>query len=243
LLLLSLFCPGGAERLEDLMYSKYPLLACMVLALGVVSPASATVINTYTSLAAWSAVTAMGFTTIPFSSASYGSSLSLLGATFTTDGIQALQVLDTTGNAFWGYGTGFAINVVAPSNAVPTIHVTLTTPVTSFGLNLTTVGPYNDPLTVTANGVSYSIPSFSPTGGGFAFFGATFDAPITSFDITGTTNAYLFADNISFGTSTDPGSGGGTDPSPTPEVATLLMIGTGLISMRMMNKRMHLFGA
>lgn len=224
------------------MHSKYSAMACLAFTFATLSPASATVINTYSDLASWNAVST-GLTSIPFSSASYGSSLSLFGATFTTDGIEALQVLDTTGNLYWGYGTGFAINVVAPSNAVPVIHVSLSTPVTSFGLNLTTVGPWGDPLTVTVNGVSYNVPSFSPTAGGFAFFGATFDAPISSFDITGTTGDYLFADNISFGTSADTGGGsGGTDPTDTPEVATLLMIGTGLISMRIMSKRMHLFG-
>jgi hypothetical protein len=225
------------------MYSKYPLLACMALAFGVVSPASATVINTYTSLAAWSAVTAAGFTTIPFSSTFFGNSLSLAGTTFSTSSSNPFTVLDTSGSSFWNYGTGLALQL--PSNSIqPILQVALPTGITSFGLNLTTVSPYNDPnLTVTADGVSYQVPSFSPTGGGFAFFGATFDAPITSFTVTATAGDYLFADNISFGTSTDPGSGGSTDPSPTPEVATLLMIGTGLISMRMMNKRMHLFGA
>jgi hypothetical protein len=48
---------------------------------------------------------------------------------------------------------------------------------------------------------------------------------------------------LSFGTNDDPGSGPVTPPATTPEAATLLMIGSGLICMRMMNKRMHLFGA
>jgi hypothetical protein len=83
------------------------------------------------------------------------------------------------------------------------------------------------------NGVSYNITSFSPTGGGFAFFGATFDEPIASFTVTSTAGDFLFVDNISFGAAGPVGT--------TPEVATLLMIGAGLISMRMMSKRMHLF--
>ena len=219
------------------MFAKSSLVASLVFALGALSSASAAVIHTYSNSTLWTAATT-GITSIPFSTSSYGSSLSLSGATFTSDGVQAIQVVDTTGSLYWGYGTGYAIEVVS-SNVQPIIHVTLAAGVTSFGLNLTTVSPYGDALKVTAGGVVYNIPSFSPTGGGFAFFGATFDAPITSFDVTGTATDFLFIDNVSFGTQN---GGAPVDPSPTPEVATLLMIGTGLIGMRTMSKRMHFFG-
>jgi len=219
------------------MFSKFSLIALLVFALTAVSPASATAINTYSSYTAWAATTAAGFTTIPFSASFYGSSFSLSGATFTTDGTEALQVMNTTGSLYWDYGTGFALDVIAPVNVPPVIHVTLASAATSIGFNLTTVSPYNAPLQVTVAGVSYSIPSFSPTGGGFAFFGVTFDAPVTSFDVQGTAGDYLFTDNIAFGTYNP------IDPSPTPEAASLLMIGSGLIGMRIMGKKMHLFGA
>jgi hypothetical protein len=229
------------------MHSKYSLMASIALTFGVFSPASAamidpTLLDTFTTQAAWAAVS-LGLTTIPFSSTFYGTSLALSGATFTTSASDPFFVMDTTGSSYWGYGTGLAIEV--PSNNLqPILQVALPAGTTSFGLNLTTVSPYNDSLTVTVNGVSYNITSFSPTGGGFAFFGATFDAPITSFAVASTTGDYLFADNVSFGTNDDPGPGGtGGPPSATPEAATLLMIGSGLIGMRMMNKRMHLFGA
>lgn len=211
------------------MHSKYSLMACMAFTLGVLSPASADVINTYSDLNSWENVSTNVTSTV-FSGTSYGSSLSLSGLTLTTGADQDLQVIDTTGSPIWDYGTGLTLLVDGPNTEQPVVNIALPTGTTSFGLNLSTVNPYDDPLTVTVNGVSYSITSFSPTGGGFAFFGATFDAPITSFTIASTTGDILLADSISFGTSAD-----------TPEAATLLMIGAGLISMRIMNKRMHLF--
>jgi hypothetical protein len=222
------------------MLSKLSVLACFVFVTGMVPRASATLITTYTDEPTWAAATAAGFTSIPFTGAFFGPSLTLSGATFTTDGTGNLQVINTTGSSFWDYGTGWAIDPV--SSGQPVIHVTLAAGVTSFGLNITTVSPNNDHLTITANDVTYNVPSFSPSGGGFAFFGATFDAPITSFDIKSTAGDFLFADNISFGTVAD------TPPPPpppseTPEVASLFMIGSGLVGMRLLNKRMHLFGA
>jgi len=222
------------------MFSKFSLIALLVFALAVLSPASATVINTYSSYTAWAAETVPGFTTIPFTAAFYGASLSLSGATFTTGNSEELDAMNTTAS-YWNYGLPYMLSVVAPSNLAPLINVALPSNITSIGLNLTTVSPYDDPLTVTVNGVSYSITSTSPTGG-LAFFGATFDAPITSFQIQSTAGDYLLTNNFSFGTQNDTSGSGGGDPSPTPEATSLLMIGSGLVGMRIMGK-MHLFGA
>ena len=225
------------------MHSRYSLLAYIALTFGIVSSASADVINTYSSESAWAAETVPGFTTIAFPSTAlnFNSSnpLTLSGATFTTIGSDIVYEIAQNSSSYWDYIPGGGELETSPPSGPPTIIVTLPTATTSFGLNLTTVGPYNDPLTLTVNGISYSITSFAPSVG-FAFFGATFNAPITSFEIQSTAGDYLLADNVSFGTQDDT-SGTGGDPSPTPEVATLLMIGAGLISMRMMNRRMHLF--
>ena len=224
------------------MRVKNSLVVCLVFAFfSVLLPASATVINTYSSESLWATETVAGFTTISFSVPFYGSSISDDGATFTTDSMSNLEVFNTT-QSYWDYAP-YALIPVAPATDPPTIFVSLPSNVTSIGFNLTTDSPYNDPLTVTINGVSYSVPS-TPPSGGFAFFGATFTTPITSFEIQSTAGDYLLTNNFSFGTEDDTsGSGGPGNPSPTPEAASLLMIGAGLIGMRLASKRMHLFGA
>jgi|HubBroStandDraft_6_1064221.scaffolds.fasta_scaffold106360_2 hypothetical protein len=214
------------------MHSRYSLLGYIALTFGIVSPASADVINTYSDVGSWTLATTV-LATIPFSvSAPFENSLTLSGATFSTSGVETFDVVDTTGSPYWGYGTGLALEILS-SNVQPVLQVTLPTGTTSFGLNLSALG---DLVTITVNGTPFTIPTVNSSNGSFAFFGATFDAPITSFTISAATEDFLFVDNVSFGTVNT-----GGDPSPTPEVATLLMIGAGLISMRMMNKRMHLF--
>jgi hypothetical protein len=71
----------------------------------------------------------------------------------------------------------------------------------------------------------------TPTSG--AFFGITTTASFTSFTITGqSTIDKLTLDDISIG------SAGSSDVSPTPEAATLLLVGTGLFMMGYLRRRM-----
>src|SRR5271165_2156336 len=103
------------------MHSKYSVIACMAFTLGVLSPASAGVINTYSDLTSWENVSTNVTSTV-FSGPSDGSSLSLSGLTLTTGADENLQVLDTNGSEFWDYGTGLALFVDGPNTSQPVIN-------------------------------------------------------------------------------------------------------------------------
>ena len=135
------------------------------------------------------------------------------------------------------------------------LHIDLPTAVTAVSLNLMTWqyaswgNASGDDVAVSVNGtpvgtVSTKIWTYSsanPTPGSLyalpTWYGITSDTPINYIDLS--TAGTLLIDNFSFG---DLLSGGTGDPPPpdtgeTPEATTLIMIGTGLLSMRYMKKR------
>jgi len=77
------------------------------------------------------------------------------------------------------------------------------------------------------------------------FFGVTTDTPISQVRITlnsgFTNNTYGLFDNFGYGAAETSGGGGtGTDPGPTeetPEVATTVLLGAGLLMMRWLKRR------
>lgn len=156
------------------------------------------------------------------------------------------------------WNTGAVLRGPTAWNGTSNIHIDLPTAVTAVSLNLMTwqYGASSGEaqggnVTFSINGspvdiVSTKVWSYSsdpPTPGTLyalpTWYGITSDTPINYIDLS--TAGTLLIDNFSFG---DLLSGpSGEDPPPqdpgadTPEATTLIMIGTGLLSMRYMKKR------
>jgi len=225
------------------------LLALAALAL-IVTPAYSTTV-TYTDLASWTAATA-GDQTIDFLGKANGNliqdysngGLSYTDVQFFGIGTGTpLEILDSSAAAFsWAnFGSGEAL--IQPTNRgvndpVPYIHVTFTTPVTAFGSDLFTTSSYGMTFSITVAGATYTAPTFSlPTR---AFFGVTSDTPISSadFQLQGTTptgGSIAFLDNFTYGSA----QAVGPPPDDTPEAATMLLIGSGLLGLVILGKRMR----
>jgi len=212
-----------------------------------VAPAFATVISTYSSQASWSAASS-GVQTVDFEGlAPYHSvsgtlySLTLDGVTFSAvqgAGSYGMQVVDTNFSQWANFGTNDAL-WLTPMNTspAPSFHIVLPSAVTSFSMNLMSYSPGGLSFSVTAGGSTFTVPTYTvPTPG---FFGATFDTPVTTIDVTplGVVSANgtdPLLDNFSFGAAT----GGQTDPgSDAPEAGTLMMIGSGLVGLTAITRR------
>jgi hypothetical protein len=225
------------------------LLALITLAWNV-TPAYSTVV-TYNDLASWSAATS-GDQTINFTGKANGgaiqdysnatgvaySDVQFIGITANGYG---LDVPDTNIMTWYSFGTGEAL--AQPTNrgasdAVPYIHVVFTTPVTAFGLNLFSYSSNGMSFAATLQGTNYTIATSAtapPT-----FWGVTSDTPISSvnFALQGTTpngGSVAFLDNLTYGAA----STGGPPPDQTPEAATLLLIGSGLLGLVIVGKRIR----
>jgi hypothetical protein len=206
--------------------------------------ARATTITTYSSYTNWSQATASGFQTINFagdapsgSVQSYPGGLSQDGVEFygyNSSGTSDLQVIDTSAFSYYDWGTGDApiqsLNRPNSSSPLPYIDIVLPANITSLGLNLFTASPEALNFTITVAGNQYSVPTYSqPT---LAFWGITSSTAISSIQLTlaGTTynggSSELLA-NFSFG-----------DMVAAPEAATYLMIGSGLIGLVLLRKRL-----
>jgi hypothetical protein len=204
-------------------------------------PAHSTIITTYSIRANWLAALT-GQQTLDFSglapangSTTYPSGVSLAGGTITfTAANGTLQAIDTGINSFFNYGTGVALSIFYDrpnaGSPVANFHVVLPAGVTAFGVDLFTVSPHALSYSVVAAGGTYTVPTFAPQT--VAFFGVTADAPIMNVDLTvlgtvfngGTTG---LIDNFSFGTAVQ----------DTPEVASMVMIGSGLVLLAVLGKR------
>ena len=150
-----------------------------------------------------------------------------------------LQVLDTTGSPYYDFGTGNALmqDMTRPNSnsPLPYIQVNFTTPVTAFGANLFTNSPRGTSFAVTVLGTQYTVATSTtapPT-----FWGITSDTPISSVDFTllGTSptgGTWAFLDNFTYGTASP-------DQTETPEGATMLLIGSGLLGLAILGKKMR----
>ena len=211
------------------------------------SLASATILQTFTARTTWEAATS-GRVDIDFSSLSlplgyqsYGTSSGL-----TTGGVTIVGVLDSStyylyalnppSGADENFGTGQLIR--GPEYRTTSyLRISLPTATTSFGIDLMTAFPRAESFTIQLDGVDVgsviTTNSSTPT-----FFGVTTTGPISEVTIrlnSGTLNntSGLF-DNIGYGAA---GSGGGGGGGETPEVATMLGAGSGLLLMRWMARR------
>jgi hypothetical protein len=214
-------------------------------------PAYSTTITTYSTAASWQAATAAGYQTDTFTGlAPAGGDTAYTSPTgvtasgvefigYNSAGSSDIQVVDTSAFTWFNFGSGDALlqSTDRPnsSSPLPYINIVLPASVTALGLNLFTTSPNALSYTITVAGNQYTVPTFSqPT---LAFWGITSDTPITSLQLAlqGTTynsSSNELLDNFSFGTA------GSDDLSQAPEAGTYLMIGTGLIGLVILRKRM-----
>ncbi|MBV8820898.1 MAG: hypothetical protein JO022_21235, partial [Acidobacteriaceae bacterium] len=148
---------------------------------------------------------------------------------------------------YYNFGTGGSlrgpVNDRASSTAfLPYIHVILPANVTAVATDLMTVSPNNVPFKVTlSDGESFTVQD-NAVRPATTFFGVTADSPIAYIDFSlpsSSINAGTFAmlKDFSFGTASVGGaSGGGNDPADTPEAATMILIGTGLVTFGYMQR-------
>lgn len=216
-------------------------------------PAHATTITTYSSLASWQAATEAGYQTVTFSGLTpsntetpYYSSTGVTASGvdfigYNSSGTSDIEVVDTSGSNFtwydWGTGDAIIQNLDRPnsSSPLPYIDIVLPANVTAIGMDLWTTSPQALSYTITVDGNQYTVPTFSqPT---LAFWGITSDTPITSIQLTlqGTTyngsSNELMSDFV-FGTAE------AGDLQTAPEAGTYLLIGTGLIGLVALRKRL-----
>jgi len=188
---------------------------------------------------------ALTFSTITYEgfAGGYNSSVGLtiaavnfVGVTATSAPPYDLAVAASIAN--WGNGAALENNNPSPSGR---IIVSLPANVFAIGVNLfdasatTFLGPNGNGYQIGVNNGAMSSYTTSPATllPGSVFFGATSDIAFQSVTFmvpAGTFNVELALDNFEIG----------TQVAETPEVSTLLAIGTGLIAMRWMRRRRSL---
>jgi hypothetical protein len=136
-------------------------------------------------------------------------------------------------------GTGLNVNYDTSNGRTPGFEapaITVTTPVGGINAFFIQIGDTTSaaPITITLSDGSQitsvnSNPIDSPT-----FFAIAISHDITSFSISSASGS-VFLDALYYGASSltqdGDGSGSGSDSSQTPEAATLLMIGGGLLAL------------
>ena len=189
-----------------------------------VAPACATSITTYTDSTVWTAATSSGSTLIDFQNGN----LTNFGVSFV--GISGtLAVIDTSLYSWMNSTMGKAAYINSNSAPTPIIRILLPTSVTAFGFYLFTASPNSLPVTVSTLSQTFNV----TTNAGPTFFGATSDTPFSSIDVTlagAPQGTYELVDTFRFGTAA-------VQTDPTPEAATFLLIGSGLVGLMSLRKR------
>lgn len=221
------------------------LFSSIVLA---VAPAYSTTITTYSSFSNWAAATSPDYQTVTFEGlAPSGGVSNYYGpGGVTQDGVEFIgyndvgqsdiQVVDTSAFPWYNWGSGDALlqgtQQVTSSSPLPYISIVLPSNVTALGLNLFSTNNQGMTYSINVAGNQYDVPTSSqPT---LAFWGITSSAPISSVTLAleGTVwnnPSEMLVDNFSFGTS---------DLAVAPEADTYLLIGSGLIGLIAIRKRL-----
>jgi hypothetical protein len=196
--------------------------AISVLALALVIPATATT-TTYTDATTFNTATqSLFFTQVDFNTATFNSLTGYTdasGATFAdSNGLNSLK-LSVNSTCFNTCSNGEltdieqGLSIAVPSNII------------AFSFYI--ASPQGEMVTIafSGNGAPSSTPFTAPSGG--VFFGATTSAPITSFTITGA----QFLDTINLDNFEM------APAAQTAEAAPFLLIGTGLVLLRLLGRR------
>jgi hypothetical protein len=212
------------------------------------APAYCTTITTYSNEANWAAATTAGYQTVTFTglapaggdtSYNTASGVTASGVEFigyNSAGVPGSEVVDTSAFSWYNDGSGDAlIESASPSTSsapLPYINIVLPTNVTSLSLDLWTTNNPAMSFSIAVDGTSYTVPTVG--GNTETFWGLTSDTPITSIELTvpaatPTSSTEALLDNFSFGAD---------DMSAAPEAGAYLLIGSGLIGLVILRKRM-----
>lgn len=213
------------------------------------TPAYSTTITTYTNEATWEAATTAGYPTVTFTGLTAPGTVtdyySATGVTnsgvefigYSSTGVSDVQVVDTSAVTWYDDGSGDALLEPASpqtsSSPLPYIDIVLPANVTSLSLDLWTASSPGMTYSIIVNGNTYTVPTVG--GNTETFWGITSDTPITSLQLdvpaaTSSSSTEALLDNFSFGES---------DMSAAPEAGTYLLIGSGLIGLVILRKRLR----
>jgi hypothetical protein len=211
-------------------------------------PAYSTTITTYSDPLSWTAATSPGYQTVTFEGLTPPGTVtnyySATGVTsdgvefigYTYAGVSDIQVIDTSSVSWYNDGTGDALlqGMGRPSSGSPLPYVNIVLPVnvTALGLDLWTASSPAMSYGITVAGNQYTVPTVA--GNTVAFWGITSDTAISSIQLTvpsstPSSGTEALLDNFSFGAN---------DLSAAPEAGTYLLIGSGLIGLIVLRKRL-----
>jgi hypothetical protein len=212
-------------------------------------PAYSTTITTYSDPVSWAAATTPGYQTVTFTGlAPSGGSTNYSSATGVTNsgvefigynsaGTSVIQVVDSSAFSWYNDGTGDALLESASpepssSSPLPYINIVLPANITALGMDLWTASSPAMSYSISVAGNIYTVPTVG--GNTETFWGITSDTAVTSLQLTvpaatSSSGTEALLDNFSFGAS---------DMSVAPEAGTYLLIGTGLISLIVLRKRL-----
>ena len=207
----------------------------------------------YSSRSSWTAAVS-GVTTTTFDTAVSGytppapdgfvaltnGGITLNGVTFTgydnTSQLYALTIVNSgSATPYYNWGTGGAILTgQVYQGALAHLHMSFATAVTAWGSDLMLGNGITGNYSIQINGGACSTACLAPTFAfpTAAFFGMTSDTPINFIDLFVPINGRPELDNFSTATAAGGGGGGGA----TPEVGTILLCATGLISLTKFKK-------
>jgi hypothetical protein len=235
----------------------------LIAAIGIVimlAPAYSATIQPYSDPSVFGGMT-QGMTLVNFDDqvSSGGTSYDFTGAGFTIGGVQfgAIPVAGFENYIQWKPSTQYdwGTNAVLQTSGGANSHLHIALPgggATAIGLNLMSftsdgMGAFHSGATYTinlstGNAITPVATAFwntamasSPNAAGVkpTWWGITSDAPITYLDLYSSEGAIVI-DNFQFGTASN--TPGPEPPPDVPEASTMILIGTGLVSLRFLNK-------
>lgn len=154
------------------------------------------------------------------------------------------ELLGKNPAAGWGDDLGTGSILQGPTWITGSyLMATLPTGVTSFGLDIAGADPVNSTFRILLDGIDAGITIVGPSRPGRGFFGVRTDSAISTVRIEvvsgNATFSYALIDNVSYGVAGSGSGGGGGEGNPgeTPEVGTLVAVGTGLFLLSSRRRR------